>query len=169
MWQRLKATGIIKPSLPQPVQSASAPLQGSTSYLVPHARAAALLSLLTADAQPVGGAPAAGIASHDLRLTCAEPALADVEAEAVAERDMARLTCVVQAGRSMNDEEGDVCCVCLEPLQSGRLRALRCGHVMHETCCRGVMRAHVRTVKGQKGATLLRCPLCRMPAAESDL
>jgi hypothetical protein len=169
MWHRMKTTGIIQPSLPQAEHSTSAILQGSTSHLVSHARAAALLSLLTADAQPAGVTPGS-IASHDLQLTATEPALAAVEAEAAAERDMGRLTCVVQANRSASVDEGDVCCVCLEPLQSGgRLRALRCSHVMHEACCRGVMRAHARMCRqGQNAAPVLRCPLCRLPAEDAN-
>lgn len=160
MWQRMRATGVIRPSLPQVEHRASAGLQGSMSHQVSHARAAALLSLLTAGAP--AGEDGRSIVSHDLRLTRAEPSLADVEVEAAAERDMARLTCV--ANGQGHTEEGDVCCVCLEPLQAGRLRALRCGHVMHETCCRGVMHAHARTCRrGQKVMAVLRCPLCRLP------
>lgn len=49
---------------------------------------------------------------------------------------------------------GDVCCICLGGLGSGRVKRLRCGHLFHSGCLREVC-------ERESSIRAAKCPLCR--------
>jgi len=56
---------------------------------------------------------------------------------------------------------GDVCCICLGGLGSGRVKRLRCGHLFHSGCLREVC-------ERESSVRAAKCPLCRSLLDPSD-